>query len=111
VLTYEAVPEDLLKKADPGLFRDIYWESAGDLFRAALHFFNTPIVDGGVYLSAFGCGPDSFVADLLERKAREGAGFPFVHIMVDEHTARTGIVTRLEAFLDMVEMRKRSSTA
>jgi predicted nucleotide-binding protein (sugar kinase/HSP70/actin superfamily) len=105
VLTTDAVPEDVIEAVNPGLFRDIYWESAQEIFRASLHLLKSGRVDGGVFVSAFGCGPDSFVGDLLSRRSREGPGFPFVHIVLDEHTARTGLQTRLEAFLDMVTMK------
>jgi len=32
---------------------------------------------------------------------------PFMSLTLEEHTAETGVVTRLEAFLDMIHRRKR----
>jgi predicted nucleotide-binding protein (sugar kinase/HSP70/actin superfamily) len=32
---------------------------------------------------------------------------PFLHLSLDEHTSEGGLVTRLEAFLDMVKRKKK----
>jgi predicted nucleotide-binding protein (sugar kinase/HSP70/actin superfamily) len=60
-----------------------------------------------ILLSAFGCGPDSFTSDIVGRRARKIGSKPFVRLVFDEHTAREGVVTRLEAFLDMVAFREK----
>jgi predicted nucleotide-binding protein (sugar kinase/HSP70/actin superfamily) len=103
VSPYETVPLERLAEVDPGLFRDVYWDSGWHLFRAALHLMG--VCEGSVFLTAFGCGPDSFLVDLLARRARE-AGHPFLTLILDEHAAEVGVRTRLEAFLDMVQMQR-----
>jgi len=45
------------------------------------------------------------VQGLLARFAREQHK-PYMMITLDEHSGEAGLVTRLEAFLDMVERRK-----
>jgi predicted nucleotide-binding protein (sugar kinase/HSP70/actin superfamily) len=55
-----------------------------------------------VDITYFGCGPDSF---LLGSCARE-LGKPFLTLQIDEHTADAGLVTRIEAFLDSIELKK-----
>lgn len=103
VATYEQLPTDALENTDPGLFRDVYWEGSHSLVRAAVHFLGRQDIDGIILVSAFGCGPDSFVTDLVGRRARKAGHVPYTRLLVDEHTAREGLLTRLEAFLDMVE--------
>jgi predicted nucleotide-binding protein (sugar kinase/HSP70/actin superfamily) len=44
--------------------------------------------------------------DMVQRQAIKLGTTPFMSLTVDEHTAEAGIVTRLEAFLDMIERRK-----
>jgi len=55
-----------------------------------------------VFLDYFGCGPNSFIRSFFEREL----GKPFLTLQIDEHTADAGLVTRLEAFLDSIELRK-----
>jgi predicted nucleotide-binding protein (sugar kinase/HSP70/actin superfamily) len=43
--------------------------------------------------------------ELIERYAR-ALRAPFLNLTLDEHTGEAGIVTRLEAFLDMVRWKK-----
>lgn len=59
--------------------------------------------DGIIYLSAFGCGPDSFVIPLIKRYLRDNNEVAFLEITLDEHTGEAGLDTRLEAFSDMVK--------
>jgi predicted nucleotide-binding protein (sugar kinase/HSP70/actin superfamily) len=60
-------------------------------------------IDGIIYVACFGCGPDSMVGEIIERKI---AGKPYMLITVDEHTGEAGLVTRLEAFCDMLKRRR-----
>ncbi|MBM3233983.1 hypothetical protein FJZ19_02720 [Candidatus Pacearchaeota archaeon] len=53
-----------------------------------------------VFLDYFGCGPNSFLRSFFEREL----GKPFLTLQIDEHTADAGLVTRLEAFLDSIEL-------
>ncbi len=61
-------------------------------------------VAGVVYATCFGCGVDSFVAYLLQRRLRE-QGLPLTLLTLDEHTAQAGVDTRLEAFADTLGRR------
>jgi len=63
-------------------------------------------VDGIIGVMAFGCGPDSLMMEKLRRKARSQKSPPFMCLTVEEHTSETGVITRLEAFLDMLQRRK-----
>jgi predicted nucleotide-binding protein (sugar kinase/HSP70/actin superfamily) len=55
---------------------------------------------------SFGCGVDSFVCDLAERKVRRSRDMPFIILTIDEHSGEAGLDTRLEAFVDMIRWRK-----
>jgi len=52
-----------------------------------------------LYLTNFGCGPDSFISKYFTREMR---GKPYLTIEVDEHSADVGAITRCEAFLDSI---------
>ena len=57
---------------------------------------------------AFGCGIDSFVCDLIERKIRKDSKIPFIVLNIDEHSGEAGMNTRLEAFIDMIRWRNKN---
>ena len=58
-----------------------------------------------VYLTHFGCGPDSFIVHYVREALR---GKPFLTLELDEHSADAGILTRLEAYLDSIALLTRS---
>lgn len=88
-----------------GLRKKMFWNHAKQLFGAGNKFATDSKTDGIIYLSCFGCGTDSMVQEFLARFAREQHK-PYMMITLDEHSGEAGLVTRLEAFLDMVERRK-----
>ena len=88
-----------------GLRKKLFWNHAKQIFGAGSKFATDQKIDGIIYLSCFGCGTDSMVQELLARFAREQHK-PYMMITLDEHSGEAGLVTRLEAFLDMVERRK-----
>ena len=53
-----------------------------------------------VYITNFGCGPDSFISHFFQDRL---GGKPCLIIEVDEHSADAGMITRCEAFLDSIE--------
>jgi predicted nucleotide-binding protein (sugar kinase/HSP70/actin superfamily) len=60
-------------------------------------------VDGIVFLVTFPCGPDSLVTDLAVRLLDD---VPSMTLVVDEQVAEGGVRTRLESFVDIVQMRR-----
>ncbi len=60
-------------------------------------------VDGIILLSAFPCGPDAMVNDLLERRIKE---VPLLNLVLDSQTGTAGVETRLESFVDIIRLKK-----
>jgi predicted CoA-substrate-specific enzyme activase len=54
----------------------------------------------GLWLTNFGCGPNSFIIHIVEDIM---GGKPLGQLEIDEHAAEAGIVTRLEAFVDTIQ--------
>ncbi|KLU61408.1 hypothetical protein CEB3_c23490 [Peptococcaceae bacterium CEB3] len=84
----------------------LFWSHARKILGAGSFFSRGDEVDGIIYLSCFGCGTDSITQDLLARVARREHK-PYMVLTLDEHSGEAGLVTRLEAFLDMTERRVR----
>jgi predicted nucleotide-binding protein (sugar kinase/HSP70/actin superfamily) len=45
--------------------------------------------------------------DMVQRQAIRLKTTPFMSLTLEEHTGEAGVVTRLEAFLDMIQRKKR----
>jgi predicted nucleotide-binding protein (sugar kinase/HSP70/actin superfamily) len=104
VMADRADPRAADEAAD-ALPKDIFWNYCRTLAGAALAFLGaSPPPAGMVLLTSSACGPDSLVGELLRRQA-ERRGIPFLFLTFDEHTAEAGVLTRLEAFADMLRRR------
>lgn len=83
----------------------VFWTLGRKMVGSALYFDQNEQVDGIIYLACFGCGPDSLIGEIIERRMVHK---PFIMLTVDEHTGEAGLVTRLEAFVDMIERKRRA---
>ncbi|KKM12539.1 CoA protein activase [Clostridiales bacterium PH28_bin88] len=62
--------------------------------------------DGVVQLAPFTCIPEIVAKSILPRVSRD-LGIPVLTITIDEQTGKAGVQTRLEAFVDLLEQRRR----
>lgn len=83
----------------------LFWTMGRNLVGAAFHYLENPRVDGIIHLAAFGCGPDSFTGEIIERAVRRQGTTAYLNLTIDEHTGEAGVLTRLEAFVDMLKRR------
>lgn len=88
------------------LEKQMFWSFGRKLLGTSMYLAGSQNVDGIIYISSFGCGIDSIIQDLFERRTRKEGKIPFLLLTIDEHTGEAGINTRIEAFLDMIEWRK-----
>lgn len=61
--------------------------------------------DGIVHIAPFTCLPE-IVAQGILSKVKKELNIPILTLVLDEHTAQAGLVTRLEAFVDLLERRR-----
>lgn len=64
-------------------------------------------IDGLIHLAPFNCTPEIVAVSVLPRLARDH-DVPLLALSFDEHSGQAGLVTRLEAFVDLLERRSRS---
>ncbi len=64
--------------------------------------------DGVLHLKPFGCMPEVNAMAALQRLSREHL-FPILFVSYDAQLSETGLNTRLDAFCDMLRMRRRRS--
>ncbi|MGA1876067.1 MAG: acyl-CoA dehydratase activase [bacterium] len=79
---------------------NMYWRYGQRILSAARFIRQMPDYYA-VYLTNFGCGPDSFITQFFQSIMK---GKPYLQIEVDEHSGRAGIITRCEAFIDSLNM-------
>ncbi len=60
-------------------------------------------VNGIILLSAFPCGPDSMVNELLARRVKR---VPILNLVLDSQTGTAGVETRLESFIDIIRFKE-----
>jgi predicted CoA-substrate-specific enzyme activase len=101
-LGVQAIPMDFLPLDQPDDLDEIkpmYWRFGQKILGAAQLIRRDPRLYG-IYITNFGCGPDSFIQHFFKDKMR---GKPYLEIEIDEHSADVGAITRLEAFLDSLK--------
>lgn len=61
--------------------------------------------DGIIHIKPFGCTPEINAMPILQKISKD-KNIPIIYFTFDSQTSKTGIKTRLEAFYDMLVMRK-----
>jgi predicted nucleotide-binding protein (sugar kinase/HSP70/actin superfamily) len=107
VSTADLVPQSVIDEQTGALPKKLFWTLGKKMIGSAFAFCDSGQFDGMIYLSSFGCGPESLIGELLARWAKRRRDVPFMLLTIDEHTGAAGLVTRLEAFTDMLLRRKR----
>lgn len=107
VLTAEMVDESIIRHYAGKLPKRMFWTQGQRIVGSSFSLIEKNEIDGIIYISAFGCGLDSVLLELIERKAKE-KNIPFTLLTIDEQTGEAGINTRIEAFLDMLEWRDKN---
>ncbi|MGB9803511.1 acyl-CoA dehydratase activase-related protein [Desulfofundulus sp.] len=104
VWSADNLPETLVREQAARLPKHLFWSLGQRIIGAAWYYLQNPDVDGIIHVASFACGPDSLTGELISREVKR-RGKPFLNLTLDEHSAEAGVVTRLEAFLDMMERR------
>jgi len=109
------ITPDMISKKDKAkqaikLKKDTFWTFSNEVIYTTLHFLEKRCVDGIIHLTAFGCGPDFIVDKIMELECKH-SNTPYLTIAFDEHTGEEGLNTRLEAFVDMLEIKKQRKEA
>jgi predicted nucleotide-binding protein (sugar kinase/HSP70/actin superfamily) len=105
-LGVKALPLDFLDLSATPLtrFPRMYWGLGSRILRAAA---DTAAVPNrfGVHLGNFSCGPDSFLEHFYGHTMGDK---PYLLLELDEHSAAAGMITRMEAFDNVVRENMRT---
>jgi len=103
-LNYLGVDEwkEVHEAATPYLKRDVGgdgWESVGEKVVYAREGY-----DGMVHLAPFTCMPEIVAQNIMPSTKED---IPVLTVLYDEQMARPGMITRLEAFVDLLKFRRK----
>lgn len=101
VIPAEILRRDRAAKAGSELSPTLPWICNRELAGAVWEYKD--IIDGIILMSAFPCGPDSMVNDIIIRRIK---GIPTLNLTVDAQDATAGLETRLESFVDILHFRE-----
>ncbi len=104
-------PEKLpLKELEKHLFGKsdyLYFEFEHEIVGTAMHYLENQKIDGILMLVNFICGPVSVSMEYAKHFAKKiQAETPLAILTLDAHTGEAGFQTRLEAFCDILRMKK-----
>lgn len=78
--------------------KDLYWKESKECI-GTIELVKDK-VNGIIFLTTFPCGTDSLVNELVMRKIK----LPYLNLIIDDMDADAGIDTRLESFIDILEI-------
>jgi len=110
VVTPEMISKQEKQNQAGKVKKTLFWTFSNEVIRTAYSLFESKKVDGIIHVTAFGCGPDFIVDKLMEIDAKK-CNMPFLTVTIDEHTGEEGLNTRLEAFVDMLKIKKAKKEA
>lgn len=90
-----------IEKESKEISKDIYFTPNKEIMGAITKY--KEYVNGIILISSFPCGPDSIANELIIRKVKD---IPILNIIIDELNSDTGIKTRLESFIDIINKEK-----
>ncbi len=94
------LPLDSVKPTEE--IREMYWRYGQKILSAGKIIQEDPRLYA-VYITNFGCGPDSFIIHFYRELSK---GKSYLQLEIDEHSADAGAITRCEAFLDSLKNSK-----
>ncbi len=101
-MTTDSVTETEVNQQISKLSKRVYWSFGKEMVGSALHFAGDPEVKGIINLASFGCGQDSFNWELVSHYVKMMGNIPVLSLIFDEHWSDGGLITRLEAFFDVI---------
>ena len=107
VVTLENLPLEIFKKQTiiTNTLKN-YWGNEEEILSAVDYLFKDEELDGLIFICSFCCGPDSLIDELITRDAKK-LNIPYISLVLDEHSGQAGVITRIEAFVDMIIRKKR----
>ncbi len=106
VVTFEMIDDEVIQQEVAQMDKKMFWEFTNKLLGAGYHFLKSDEIDGIIHVTAFGCGPDSILGPFLDIDS-DKYNKPFMTLRIDEQTGESHLVTRVEAFIDLLRLKNK----
>lgn len=100
-LRADLVDRELALKQSRILSPTCKWEINREILGGIAYYEDA--VDGIILLSAFPCGPDAMVNELITRRVKD---VPILNLVLDSQSGTAGVETRLESFIDIIRFKE-----
>ena len=97
----DIVDRDAALKHSRELYPTCKWEISREILGGIVQHKDD--VNGIILLSAFPCGPDAMVNELITRRVE---GVPILNLVLDSQSGTAGVETRLESFIDIIRFKE-----
>lgn len=105
VYTPDSLGERTINRMNRMLEKEIFWIHDRKLFGAAMYYIHRERVDGIIAITSFNCGTSAVTYEFINHES-EKMRVPIIHLVVDEHTEESGLVTRIEAFMSLIKWKR-----
>ncbi|MGC8544394.1 acyl-CoA dehydratase activase-related protein [Athalassotoga sp.] len=105
IVTTDMLDPKVYKHYSKYMIKDLFWYQANAAAKGGMYYIDAPDIDGVISISSFNCGISSIYQKLLDLYSKE-MGKPVMHIIVDEQTGDAGLATRIEAFIDLIRVKR-----
>ncbi|MDP9749736.1 MULTISPECIES: acyl-CoA dehydratase activase-related protein [Thermoanaerobacter] len=105
VVTFDMMEERIIQRQLKKFKKNMFWEFTNMLLGTAYEFMERDDIDGIIHITAFGCGPDSILEPFLTIDSEKHKK-PFMTLRIDEQTGESHVITRVEAFTDLIRIKK-----
>ncbi|MHC1591114.1 MAG: acyl-CoA dehydratase activase-related protein [Candidatus Helarchaeales archaeon] len=107
VITLENLPVEIFHK-NTVISKTLknYWGNEEEILSAMSYLYEDKEIDGIIFICSFCCGPDSLIDEIITRDTKK-LGIPYICLVLDEHSGQAGVITRIEAFVDMIIRKKK----
>ena len=107
VITSEQMPVSIIEQQMNKLEFNLFFDFEREILGTIMYFLETKSIDGIIHIMIFSCGPDSIAGEMASYFAMENYSIHFLQLTFDELTGEAGLMTRLEAFVDMIRREKK----
>jgi predicted nucleotide-binding protein (sugar kinase/HSP70/actin superfamily) len=84
-------------------YKEISWSFEREMVGATSYYLQRKEIKGILLLISFPCGPGSVINEIIQREVMKEKRMSILTLILDEHTADAGLMTRIESFIDLIK--------
>lgn len=81
---------------------DVHWFYEQNIIGSTAYFLKQNSISGLIFVFSFACGTSAVVSEIIRKELLHFKDIPSLTLILDEHTAPAGLITRIESFIDLL---------